>query len=76
MPHLLAVFLSLVGKHVDYQEAAARFEGSHGFSDGQLGIRHVMQNQHQDGDIELPIADGKRFQTSPAKVDIGHIPQT
>ena len=59
MAHLLTVTLTIVRQHVhEDQESAGREHARH-FRQRALGLRHVVQDQHQRGRIKPRIVDGK-----------------
>src|SRR5216683_3152658 len=50
--HLLPVIVPVVREHVDDQHAAARLEDPRDLGQPTLGLRHVMQHEHQRRRIE------------------------
>ena len=68
--HLLPVALAFVRQHVDQQKAAARLEDARHFLQRHGRIRHVMEHQHQRGDVEPRIVDRQRLELAAAEIDI------
>src|SRR5262249_53552991 len=68
--HRLTILLALVGEHVEDQQPASRLERPCCLGENTPRLRQVMQDQHEQRDIQFAGLNWKFFERSLSKFDV------
>jgi hypothetical protein len=64
--------LPIMRHHVEHEQPATRLEHAGSLSDHNSRIRHVVENEEQQRDIDFPVSERQSLETAVPDVDIVH----